>query len=267
MAACVATVSEDGKWIVCGCRDGKLRIVDAESQKFTIETNDRHSRKVTALDVSTDSSTAASGSSNGSVILWSITTGERVAGPLDLNKGKVSFVRFTHCGHRLAGCINTVNPPDQHGAVYILDIHDSQLTQCTVVVTFNSCVTAISWSADVNGRQRILAGLEESLAVIDPLHGESDSRKPIPGFRALSRNGKFIVSGTWQDHGVRFWDAATFAEIGPNLPSCLPLAISPNNTLVSLSRDARRCSLSIWNLSDILSERYTISVRTCLVFW
>ena len=265
MAACVATVSEDGKWIVCGCSDGKLRIVDAKSQTLTIETNGRHRSKVTALDVSTDSSMVASGSSNGSVIVWSVTTGERLAGPLDLDKGKVSFVRFTRCSNRLAGCTNTVNPPNQHGAVYILDIHNSQLTQ-RVVVTFNSCVTAISWSDDVNGQQQILAGLEESLAIIDPSHGESDSHKPIPSFRALSRNGKFIVSGTRED-GVRFWDAATFAEIGPNLPSCPPLAISPNNILVSLSRDTRRCSLSIWNLSDILPKRYTISVRTCLFFW
>ncbi|KAF8547790.1 hypothetical protein OG21DRAFT_848033 [Imleria badia] len=261
-AACVATVSRNGQWIVCGCGDGKLRILDAESQTLAIETNDHHAREVSALDVSTDSSTVASGSLDGSVIVWSIT-GQLLAGPFNLdqgkpdNSGKVSSVRFSRCGRRLAGCTNILNPPNhQHGAVYILDIHDNQLTQ-RVVVTFNSSVTAISWSVDVNGQHQILAGLEESLAVIDPSHGESDSRKPIPGFRNLSGNGNFLVSGTWQD-GVRFWDAATFGEIGSNLPSCLPLAVSPNNfSLVGVSRNAEHC-LSIWDLSDILPMSYII---------
>jgi hypothetical protein len=260
-AASVATVSKDGKWIVCGCSDGKLRIWDAESQTLTIETNDRHARKVSALDVSADSSMVASGSLDGSVIVWSVTTGQRRVGPWNLDQGKVSSVQFSRCGNCLAACVNILNPPNQRGAVYILGTHENQLTQ-RIVATFNSCVTAISWSDEVNGQQRILAGSEESFAVIDPLasHG-SDSRKQIPGFRTLSRNGKFIVSGSWQD-GVRFWDAATFTEIGPNLPSCFPLAISPNNSLVSVSRNAQHCSLSIWNLSDILPECYIINVRT-----
>ena len=262
-AASVATVSKDGKWIVCGCSDGKLRIWDAESQTLTIETNDRHARKVSALDVSADSSTVASGSLDGSVIVWNVDTGQRLKGPWNLDQGKVSSVQFSRCGNRLAACVNILNPPNQRGAVYILETHENQLTQ-RAVATFNSCMTAITWSDDVNGQQRILAGSEESLAVIDPLasHG-SDSRKKIPGFRTLSRNGKFIVSGSWQN-GVGFWDAATFTEIGPNLPSCLPLTISPNNSLVTVSesRNARQCGLSIWNLSDILPKFYIISVRT-----
>lgn len=249
MAACVVTVSKDGKSIVCGCSDGKLKILDAESQTLTTETNDRHASKVSALDVSTDSSTVASGSSDGSVIIWSVTTGQRLAGPLSLDTSKISSVQFSSCGGRLAGCTNV-------GTVYILDIHDDQLTQRVAPVTLNSRVTAFSWSVDVN-EQRILTGLEESLAVIDPSHG-SLSRKPVSGFRALSRNGKFIVSGTLRD-GIRFWDAVTFVNIGPNLPSCLPLAISPDN-LVTVSQDARNRSLSIWNLADILPKCYIISV-------
>ena len=259
-AASVATVSKDGKWIVCGCSDGKLRIWDAESQTLTIETNDHHAHKVSALDLSADSSMVASGSLDGSVIVWSVTTGRRLAGPCNLDQGRVSSVQFSRWGNRLAACVNILNPPNQCGAVYILDIRENQLAQ-RIVTTFNSCVTAISWSGGVNGEQRILAGSEESLAVIDPLasHG-SHSREQIPGFHTLSRNGKFIVSGSSQ--GVRFWDAASFAEIGPSLPSCLPLAVSPNNSLVSVSRNAQHCSLSIWNLSDILPKCYIISVRT-----
>ena len=263
-AACVATVSTNGEWIVCGCSDGKLRVWDAESQTYAVETNDHHAREVSTLDVSTDSSMVASGSLDGSVIVWSITTGQRLAGPFNLdqgnpgNVGKLSSVRFSRCGRHLAGCTNILNPPNhQHGAVYVLDIHDNQLTQ-RVVVALNSYVTEISWSVDVTS-PRILAGLEESLAVIDPSRGELDCRKPIPGFRHLSANGKFIVSGTWQD-GVRFWDATTFREIGPILPSCLPLAISPNNfSLVGISRNAGH-RLSIWDLSDILPKCYIIRV-------
>lgn len=254
MAACVATVSKDGKWIVLGCDDGKLRILDAESRTLTraIETSDCHARKVSALDVSMDSSTVASGSWDGMVVVWSLTTGQRLAGPLTLDTSKVSFVQFSNCGDRLAGCTNI-------GAVYILDIRDNQLTQ-RVVATLNCRVTAFSWSDAANGQQQIFTGLDESLAVIDPSHG-SCSRKPIPSFRALSRNGKFIVSGTGQD-GVRFWDAATFAEIEPRLPSCLPLAISLDNSLVTVSQNAENHSLSIWNLSNILPKCYIISVST-----
>ncbi|KAG8221678.1 hypothetical protein J3R82DRAFT_1963 [Butyriboletus roseoflavus] len=225
-------------------------ILDAERQTLTIETNDRHARKVSALDVSTDSLTVASGSSDGSVVIWSVATGQRLAEPSNLDASKISSVQFSSCGGRLAGCTSI-------GTVYILDIHDNQISQ-RVTVKFNSRVTAFSWSDDVNGQQRIFTGLEESLAVIDPSHG-SDSRRPIPSFRTLSRNGRFIVSGTGRD-GIRFWDAATFVEIGPNLPACLPLAISPDNSLVTVSLDAQHHSLSIWNLSDILPKCYTISV-------
>lgn len=262
MAACVATVSKDGKWIVCGCSDGKVRILDAESPTLTtnIETNGLHTRKVSALEVSRDSLTVASGSLDGSVIVWSMTTGQRLAGPFNLDQGsnhhgKVSFVGFSRCGSWLAGCVNTPSPSNQHGTVYVLGIHENQLTR-RVVVTFNSCVTAILWSHNDNDQQRILVGLEESLAVINPLHGESAARKPIPSLRALSKNGKFMVSGTWQD-GIRFWDSATFAEIG-RIPSCFPLALSPNDTLVSVSRNAQNY-LTSWNLSDVLPECYTIS--------
>lgn len=271
-AACVATVSKDGRWVVCGCSDGKLRVWDAAETRLEaltttaiVETNDHHTHKVSALDVSTDSSTVASGSSDGSVIVWSVATGQRLAGPLHLDhgqvQGKVSSVCFAVCGSRLACGTNILNPSNQHGSVHVLDIHDDQLTS-RVVVTFNSCLTAISWSHGVDGpdQPRILVGLEDSLAAIDPSHGPSDSRHPIPGFRILSKNGKFLVSGTWQD-GVRFWDAAMFTEIGPNLPSCFPLAISPaDNNLVCLSRNTERCALFIWNLSDILPKRYTVNV-------
>ncbi|KAN0082807.1 hypothetical protein V8E55_008602 [Tylopilus felleus] len=95
MAACVATVSKDGKWIVTN-----------------IETNGLHTRKVSALEVSRDSLTVASGSLDGSVIVWSMTTGQRLAGPFNLDQGsnhhgKVSFVGFSRCGSWLAGCVNT----------------------------------------------------------------------------------------------------------------------------------------------------------------
>ena len=131
-------------------------------------------------------------------------------------------------------------------------------------MTINSCMTGILWSVDVTG-SRILAGLEESLAIVGPSHEELDCREPIPGFHHLSANGKSIVSGTSQG-GVRFWDAVTFREIRPIISSCLPLAIPSNNfSLVGISRNAGH-HLSIWDLSDILPKCYITRVRNTSFF-
>ncbi|KAF8415910.1 WD40-repeat-containing domain protein, partial [Boletus edulis BED1] len=99
--------SRDGKWIVSGDDDGVVVIWNAaahpiqELGEFKATEEGRH--KITALDVSSDSSRVAVGSANGTMAIWSIETRVRIVGPLrHRSLSQVSSLKFSPAGGRIA---------------------------------------------------------------------------------------------------------------------------------------------------------------------
>ena len=73
------SVSRDGKWIVCGTTMG-TSVWGAELERKIVEVED--SNYVKAVDVSPESTRFATAVERKASI-WSITTGERLIGPLE----------------------------------------------------------------------------------------------------------------------------------------------------------------------------------------
>ena len=90
----VISVSRDHQWVVCGSTKG-ASVWDEEIQKVvTVEDG----KPVYAVDIAPDCTKFATGTSEEQVTIWSITTGEKLVGPL---KHGGDGVRFSPDGGRL----------------------------------------------------------------------------------------------------------------------------------------------------------------------
>ena len=94
------SVSRDGKWIVCGTRQG-ASVWDAKTQEKSIEVEDHY---VTAVDISPESTrfTTATGEGGGhKASIWNIITGERLVGPLQ-HDVYIAGIKFSPNGEHIA---------------------------------------------------------------------------------------------------------------------------------------------------------------------
>ena len=116
------SVSRDGKWIVCGTTEG-ASVWDAELQRKVIEVEDAH--WVDAVDVS-QSTRFATGTANGNrkASIWSITTGERLVGPLEHDSDVTGIKFFPDGGHiRVAtACEDSIHIFDSYNGRRLITI-------------------------------------------------------------------------------------------------------------------------------------------------
>jgi WD40 repeat protein len=101
----VVAVSSNGRWVVtAGVLGGVHKVKANEVKTGSVKTFDGHSGQITCIDISMDSKLLASGSRDGRVRIWSLDTGELVAGPFDSVgfPGTVDAVRFSHDSRKLA---------------------------------------------------------------------------------------------------------------------------------------------------------------------
>ncbi|KAG1805668.1 uncharacterized protein BJ212DRAFT_1486229 [Suillus subaureus] len=98
----VVVVSKDGRWAITGgggLGHGELKVIEVETgivKKF-----EGHSRGISSIDISADSKFLASGSWDGTTRIWSLGTGELVAGPFE-SIDWVGAVRFSSDSKKLA---------------------------------------------------------------------------------------------------------------------------------------------------------------------
>ena len=197
----------------------------------------------TAVDLSPDSSRAAIGDSTGSIVLLSIPTGERLAVCSCDRDLYLDSLRFSPAGDYLAvGTAGKIT--DGHvtmpSTLHVWDISCDQLTRCLEVplgsfdreVSQDERPIIVNW---LNSGQQVLVGSHRSLVVVD-LMTKSTETKDIPSFQTLSNDGKFIVAAATPSSstlGTYFWDPMAFTEMGFSIPHHLPLAISPDSTLLA----------------------------------
>jgi WD40 repeat protein len=104
---CAVGVSRDGHWIITAggdFRDGSGELEAREVDTGIVKTFNGHSREVTCIDISLDSKQLASGSFDGAARIWSLDTGELVAGPFEHDDWNhwISVVRFSQNLKKLA---------------------------------------------------------------------------------------------------------------------------------------------------------------------
>ncbi|KAJ8584499.1 YVTN repeat-like/Quino protein amine dehydrogenase [Rhizopogon salebrosus TDB-379] len=100
----VVVVSSDGRWVVTGGLGGVHKVKANEVKAGSVKTFEGHSPGITCIDISMDRKLLASGSWDDRIRIWSLDTGELVAGPFHSVDfpGEVGAVRFSHDSRKLA---------------------------------------------------------------------------------------------------------------------------------------------------------------------
>ena len=253
------SVSRDGKWIVCRFQDG-ANVWDAELQRKVVEVEDTD--PVHAVDVSPESTRFATETGNGrKASIWSITTGERLVGPLQHDRA-VEGIKFSpDGGHIATACRDSIHIFDSYNGDQLITIKNRLCN------TYLLAIAPIVWSSDA----QLFATSEGSkIKSFETSTGSQlaewqihshDSNNPMS--IALSANNRYIASSA--GHSVSFWDTSTHTQLGSGLEDAgqiHSIALSPDGTRLATGAQNNR-SITIWNLSDILPESYLrIAVST-----
>ena len=258
-----AALSPDRKWLVCGLRllnapGGKTCVWDAQTHQKVLDIHD-HTNTVYSVDISRDSTKFVTGAADGVTFIWSMTTGERLVGPL-LQDGYVVAVRFSPNGDRIATA--TAENPDAK-SIRIYNSHDGQPLldiPFSVKQMSSSCLT---WSGD--GRQLLAVSYGEAKC-FDSASGSLLSKWSIhsngyPTSIALARNQKFVVVSAY--NSLSFWDMSTHKQIGTVINHestiwSIALSTGSDDCMVTGERNGK---VVLRSLRDILPVSYlTVNV-------
>ena len=255
------SVSRDGKWIVCGTTMG-TSVWGAELERRIVEVED--SNYVKAVDVSPESTRFATAAERKASI-WSITTGERLIGPLE-HDSTIWGIKFSPDGKHIASaCEDSIHIFDSYNGDPFIIISNPLPTRWVGM-------TPIVWPSDVQlfatsskgGKIRSFDTSTGSQLAEWQIHShDSEDRLSI----ALSANNRFIASSAGRS--VTFWDTSTHAHLGSVLKhdgEIWSIALSPDDTLLATGSQDK--TITIWNPSDILPESYLpITVSTHCRCW
>ncbi|KAF9228991.1 WD40 repeat-like protein [Gyrodon lividus] len=234
--------SSNGQWIATGGEARRVTLWNTTTPHKKVEL-EGHSHWVRSLAFSPESTRVVSGSSDGTVIIWSTTKRRRLAGPLKGHTDWVESVSFSPNGDEIASC----------------DGRDIRVWNCDsgelVIPPIKVNARSLAWSPD---GQQLIAGCEDGFircfhsstgSLLVEWNGHTNGIYSI----AISPSGKFIASGSW-DSTIRLWDTTTQQPIGSALQHgsyVLSVAISPYDShLASGGNDGK---VRIWDLESVMS--------------
>ena len=260
MVLYAVSVSRDHKWVLCGTSNG-ANVWDAELREKVVAVEDR--KDVRAVDVTPDCSRFATGTTRNEANIWSITTGERLVGPLK-HGGTVRGVKFSADGGRIA----TACPEDS--TIRIFDSHNGhQLIFIDNPMPSSTPLTPIVWA--VNGQRLFAISTDNKLKSFDSSTGsqlaewkihENDDSEHMS--IALSPNNEVIASCT--GHFISFWDTSTYAQLGivEDTEKIQSIALSPDGGCLA-SGSYTSGTINIWDLRSIPPESY-FSIEVSIIF-
>ncbi|KAG8723258.1 hypothetical protein FRC09_004087 [Ceratobasidium sp. 395] len=221
--------SPDGRRIVSGSEDGKVRIWDAEAGDAMLGPLTGHSGEVNSVAFSPDGRWIASGSEDKTIQLWDAEAGRARGGLLRGHEGWVLSVAFSPNGCQIASASQ-----DKTARTW-----DTETGQSILVLRGHSGrVWSVAFSPD--GRRLVSGSDDQTLriwdtetgaSVLEPLLGHSGYVLAV----AFSPDGHHIVSGS-DDQTVRIWDATTGQALLDPLQghsdSVCSVAFSANSRLI-----------------------------------
>ena len=248
MTVYAISVSKDQKWVACGTVGG-ASIWDAELREKVVEVE--NGTNVFSVDVAPDCTKFATGTEAGKATIWSITTREKLLGPLQ-HGGTVRGVKFSPDGGSLATACSdsTIRIFDAHG-------NGDQLVSIENPTRVNSFLP-ITWSTG----QRLFAVSEDyHIRSFDSSAGSRLAEWKIhenddgPMAIALSANGKFIASSAGRF--VSFWDTSTYTQLGivEETDDIQTIALSPDGCRLAAGSLNPGSSI-IWDLRGILPDSF-----------
>jgi WD40 repeat protein len=207
--SCIS-VSKDGKWIANGASWGRVKVWNASNHKMVVQFKGHSiSKRVCAIDISPHER-IATGSTDKTVFVWALETGERLLGPLQ-HDNELAAVKFSPDGRLLA------TATWQRASVRIYDSDDGSLLSDLPIPVASSFNQSIAWSTD--SKNLLALSSDGNIHCLDASTGTSLSKWPVqrgnnkPKWIGLASSGKFVAAAT--DFSVSFWDPATHQQIGP----------------------------------------------------
>ena len=268
-----AALSPDLKWLVCGLRfltrHGHgiaewVGVWDAQTHKKVLNIKG-HTNTVFSVDISPDSTKFATGGFDKLAFIWSMTTGERLVGPLEQDSCVVA-VRFSPNGDRIAIETATADESEENtdfaGSIRIYNSENGQQLLDILLQVQRFSSSRVVWSAD--GRQLFALSAGEAKC-FDTSSGILLSKWSIhsqgqPNSVALAHNNKFIVTSA--DKSLSFWDTSTHTQIGTVVKHASILwsiALSPNDDCIATGEE--NGVVTVRSLRDILPISYfTVNV-------
>ena len=253
------SVSRDGKWIVCGFFGG-ANVWDAELQEKVVEVEDTN--YVEGVDVSPDSTMFATATARTSknASIWSISTGERLIGPLLEHDSDVLEIKFSPDGRRVAtACRHSIHIFDSYNGDQLITI-DNPIPDWSAITPIVWPSAARLFAVSEGGRIKSFDTSSGSQLAEWQIHSH-DSDDDLMSI-ALSTNNRFIASSA--NRSVSFWVTSTHTQLGSLLKDddgIRSIALSPDGFHLATGGVSK--TITIWNLSDILPESYlpiTVSV-------
>ncbi|KAF8550554.1 WD40 repeat-like protein [Imleria badia] len=200
-----AAASKDGRWIVHG--DGNVVVVRSATTLQQVLRVREHTGRVDGVDVSPDSTRFASASADGTLRVFSITTGERLLGPIQ-NGAWLTAVKFSPSGEYIATASSS-------SPVRVWDANTgSRLTEVARPSMNNWSHAPLAWSSD---SKQLFFVTPDGKVTCHDISTSNVIREWLllindPGYCSLASNGTFIACST--PISLSFWDTSSYTRIG-----------------------------------------------------
>ncbi|KIJ12110.1 hypothetical protein PAXINDRAFT_27714, partial [Paxillus involutus ATCC 200175] len=211
---CIA-VTRDGKRILSGGEKGKISVWDAETHESIQEWASYSGFSICCIALSPDDRCAASGDSDGKIMIREMKEGGNLKIRHSLDAGSsVQSVCFSPNGKKLASAVYNSNLKGAH-VVQVYDIESGKLI-LGPVKGHESWIRCVLWSLD--GSRLFSASDDGTIQCWNSETGKSIGGQWTRHTRAvyslsLSPDGTKLASASC-DNTVRFWDARSGDPIG-----------------------------------------------------
>lgn len=240
--------SDDGKMIISGWSDGKIRAFFPQSGKLMWTIEDSHANGVTALSITQDGETLISGGQEGEIRIWKISKNKRsLSNSLKEHRGRVYGMHITK-NNELVSC-------SADGSCIIWDIK----SQVRILCIFEKTIFKQSCFCP-DGSQLLTVGSDTRIAYWSAFDGElirylqgSEQEGEINALD-ISKEGNFLISGG-QDSILRTWaynEGKCLQKFIGHFGNILDAKISPDSkNVVSIGAEGE---IVIFNLDDSLKN-------------
>lgn len=239
----------DGRSIISGWSDGKIRAFLPQSGKLLFAINDAHKNGVTALASSSDCGQIVSGGMEGEVRVWRIgQQTQTMDASLKEHRGRVWCIRMTKSDNHAVSA-------SADGSCIVWDLHQKIRTLCLFESTLFKNVV---YHPDES--QLLTTGSDRKVAYWDTFDGQAirvleASEEGEVTTLSISKSGSHYVSGG-EERLLKLWDydrgVSEYLGVGHS-GTITCAAISPDQTFI-VSTGAEGAIL-IWTMPPEIVEK------------
>ncbi|KAF8554959.1 hypothetical protein OG21DRAFT_967167 [Imleria badia] len=247
------SLSPDRRSLVIGLSGHPfVRVLDAQSYQKVLDIAAGHTDTIVSVNISPDSTKFAAGGDDCVVFIWSMTTGERLLGPLQ-HDAKVVAVLFSPNGDRIATACTSIRIFNSDNGQQLLEI------PCSF---YSDIASPLAWSVD--GRQLFAASYLE-VRRFNTSSGSLLGKWHVSGGTGttsilLSRNQRFaaVVAQCL----ISFWDTSTHQQIGTIIARTSDLwAVELSHIDDCIATGEENGKVSLRNLREIIPGSYFTTVN------